>query len=91
MKATGIVRRVDDLGRVVIPKELRRTLMIQEGDSVEIYTGDNGEVIFRKYDMVSHIDEMIDAVVDVVEEESVQNASKILKKLSEVKELMRED
>ena len=48
MKATGIVRRVDDLGRVVIPKEIRRTLAIKEGDALEIYTIDGG-VLFRKY------------------------------------------
>lgn len=48
MKATGIVRRIDDLGRVVIPKEIRRTLAIREGDPLEIYTTDDG-VVFRKY------------------------------------------
>lgn len=49
MKATGIVRRIDDLGRVVIPKEIRRTMRIREGDPLEIYTDSNGEVIFKKY------------------------------------------
>ena len=49
MKATGIVRRIDDLGRVVIPKEIRRTLRIREGDPLEIYTKADGEVIFKKY------------------------------------------
>lgn len=49
MKATGIVRRIDDLGRVVIPKEIRRTLAIREGDPLEIYTTDGG-VLFRKYE-----------------------------------------
>ena len=49
MKATGIVRRIDDLGRVVIPKEIRRTFHIKEGDSLEIYTSRDGEVIFKKY------------------------------------------
>ncbi len=49
MKATGIVRRIDDLGRVVIPKEIRRTMRIREGDPLEIYTAGNGEVIFKKY------------------------------------------
>lgn len=49
MKATGIVRRIDDLGRVVIPKEVRRTMGIREGDPLEIYTGQRGEVIFKKY------------------------------------------
>lgn len=49
MKATGIVRRIDDLGRVVIPKEIRRTLRIREGEPLEIFTENNGEVIFKKY------------------------------------------
>ncbi|MBR7132031.1 MAG: AbrB/MazE/SpoVT family DNA-binding domain-containing protein [Clostridia bacterium] len=49
MKATGIVRRIDDLGRVVIPKEIRRTMRIREGDPLEIYTSASGEVIFKKY------------------------------------------
>lgn len=49
MKATGIVRRIDDLGRVVIPKEIRRTMAIREGDPLEIYTTDGG-VLFRKYE-----------------------------------------
>ena len=49
MKATGIVRRIDDLGRVVIPKEIRRTLRIREGDPLEIFTDRDVEVIFKKY------------------------------------------
>lgn len=50
MKATGIVKRVDDLGRVVIPKEIRRTFNINVGDPLEIFTTGDGEVIFKKYD-----------------------------------------
>lgn len=49
MKATGIIRKIDDLGRVVIPKEIRRTLRIREGDPLEIYTDREGEVILKKY------------------------------------------
>ncbi len=49
MKATGIVRRIDDLGRVVIPKEIRRTLEIAEGDPLEIFTDRDGGVILKKY------------------------------------------
>ncbi|MBO7217619.1 MAG: AbrB/MazE/SpoVT family DNA-binding domain-containing protein [Clostridia bacterium] len=55
MKATGIVRRIDDLGRVVIPKEIRRTMRIREGDPLEIYTGSGGEVVFRKYSPVGEL------------------------------------
>ncbi len=55
MKATGIVRRIDDLGRVVIPKEIRRTMRIREGDPLEIYTDREGEVIFKKYSPVGEM------------------------------------
>ena len=55
MKATGIVRRIDDLGRVVIPKEIRRTMRIREGDPLEIFTDNDGEVIFKKYSPVGEL------------------------------------
>ena len=55
MKATGIVRRIDDLGRVVIPKEIRRTMRIREGDPLEIYTESDGSVVFRKYSPVGEL------------------------------------
>ena len=55
MKATGIVRRIDDLGRVVIPKEIRRTMRIREGDPLEIYTTREGEVIFKKYSPIGEL------------------------------------
>ena len=51
MKATGIVRRIDDLGRIVIPREIRRNLRIKEGDPLEIFTTTDGEVVFKKYQM----------------------------------------
>ncbi|HEX5564219.1 MAG TPA: stage V sporulation protein T [Sporosarcina sp.] len=57
MKATGIVRRIDDLGRVVIPKEIRRTLRIREGDPLEIFTDRDGEVILKKYSPISELGE----------------------------------
>ena len=56
MKATGIVRRIDDLGRVVIPKEIRRTMRIREGDPLEIYTSREGEVIFKKYSLLGGVE-----------------------------------
>ena len=66
MKATGIVRRVDDLGRIVIPKEIRRTLKIREGDPLEIYTEKDGGVIFRKYspmgDLLGCAEQMCEAI-----------------------------
>ena len=55
MKATGLVRRIDDLGRVVIPKEIRRTMRIREGDPLEIYTDREGGVIFKKYSQLGDV------------------------------------
>ena len=55
MKATGIVRRIDDLGRVVIPKEIRRTMRIREGDPLEIFTDKDGELIFKKYSPIGEL------------------------------------
>lgn len=65
MKATGIIRRIDDLGRVVIPKEIRRSMKIREGDPLEIYTDTNGTVCFRKYSPIGEMDiQVIKAVCD---------------------------
>ena len=55
MKATGIVRRIDDLGRIVIPKEIRRTLRIREADPLEIYTDREGEIILKKYSPIGEM------------------------------------
>ncbi|WP_105616717.1 stage V sporulation protein T [Vallitalea okinawensis] len=55
MKATGIVRRIDDLGRVVIPKEIRRTLRIREGDPLEIFTDRDGQIILKKYSPIGEL------------------------------------
>ena len=55
MKATGIVRRIDELGRVVIPKEIRRTLRIREGDALEVYTDSDGGVILKKYSPIGEL------------------------------------
>ena len=66
MKATGIVRRVDDLGRIVIPKEIRRTLRIREGDPLEIYTEKDGGVIFRKYSPMGDLQELAAQMCDSI-------------------------
>ncbi|MBR6408217.1 MAG: AbrB/MazE/SpoVT family DNA-binding domain-containing protein [Clostridia bacterium] len=66
MKATGIVRRIDDLGRVVIPKEIRRTMRIREGDPLEIYTDANGEVIFKKYSPIGELSEFSGQYAEVL-------------------------
>ena len=64
MKATGIVRRIDDLGRVVIPKEIRRTMRIREGDPLEIFTNNNGEVIFKKYSPIGELNESAESLCE---------------------------
>lgn len=66
MKATGIVRRIDDLGRVVIPKEIRRTMRIREGDPLEIYTDNDGEVIFKKYSPIGELNEFATQIAESV-------------------------
>ena len=64
MKATGIVRRIDDLGRVVIPKEIRRTLRIREGDPLEIFVDHDGEVILKKYSPIGELGEFAKEYAD---------------------------
>ena len=71
MKATGIVRRIDELGRIVIPKEIRRTLRIRESDPMEIFTNHEGGIVLKKY---SPIGELGDTAQEYVE--SVANVAK---------------
>lgn len=66
MKATGIVRRIDDLGRVVIPKEIRRTMRIREGDPLEIFTDNDGEVIFKKYSPMGELSQFAGDLAEVL-------------------------
>ncbi|HEY8449755.1 MAG TPA: stage V sporulation protein T [Bacillota bacterium] len=66
MKATGIVRRIDDLGRVVIPKEIRRTLRIREGDPLEIFVDRDGEVILKKYSPIGELGDFAKEYADAL-------------------------
>lgn len=68
MKATGIVRRIDDLGRVVIPKEIRRTLKIREGDPLEIFVDRDGEIILKKYSPIGELGEFAQEYADSLHE-----------------------
>ncbi|HIE13409.1 MAG TPA: stage V sporulation protein T [Desulfotomaculum sp.] len=68
MKATGIVRRIDDLGRVVIPKEIRRTLRIREGDPLEIFVDRDGEVILKKYSPIGELGDFAKEYADSLHE-----------------------
>lgn len=67
MKATGIVRRIDDLGRIVIPKEIRRTLEVKEGDPLELYLDNEGGLVLHKYEKESYTDrvsKLLDSLID---------------------------
>jgi AbrB family transcriptional regulator, stage V sporulation protein T len=70
MKATGIVRRIDDLGRVVIPKEIRRTMRIREGEPLEIFVDREGEVILKKYSPIGELNEFAQEYADALAEET---------------------
>ena len=70
MKATGIVRRIDDLGRVVIPKEIRRTLHIRESDPVEIFTDREGQVILKKYSPIGEMQNFATEYADTLQKTS---------------------
>lgn len=65
MKATGIVRRIDDLGRVVIPKEIRRTLRIKVGDPLELYITKDGEVVFKKYSPIGECEDEVKKLIEL--------------------------
>src|SRR5690554_2807316 len=66
MKATGVVRRIDDLGRIVIPKEIRRSLRIREGDSLEIYADGTDSIILKKYSPVESVNTFVTQLVDAI-------------------------
>lgn len=70
MKATGIVRRIDDLGRIVIPKEIRRSFRIKEGDPLEIYTDAEGEVIFKKYSPIGELSNFAGQYAEVLNKDA---------------------
>lgn len=89
MKATGVVRRVDDLGRIVIPKEIRKSLRIQDGDPLEIFTDDNGGVIFRKYDYTENIEDSVQRLWEaVLETQDLKNSRALIEKITEMKSLL---
>lgn len=94
MKATGIIRRVDDLGRVVIPKEIRRTLGVTEGTALEIFVESDGGVIFRKYmpenSLIERIKD-IEMVMNEISEELGDKGIEIQRHIRSLKELLRND
>lgn len=66
MKATGVVRRIDELGRIVIPKELRKNLRIKEGENIEIYMGDNENIILKKFSSLKNINDLSNYIVESI-------------------------
>ena len=66
MKATGVVRRIDELGRIVIPKELRKNLRIREGENIEIYMDENSNIILKKFSSLKNINEVADYVTNSI-------------------------
>lgn len=89
MKATGIVRRIDDLGRIVIPKEIRRTLNIKNGDPLELYTDDNGDLIFRKHDYTTNLKDTITRLKESLQEnEDLKNPHALISKVTEIEHLL---
>lgn len=88
MKATGCVRRVDDLGRVVIPKEVRKNLLIKEGDPLEIYI-DDGSVVFKRYDYSDNAMDAIKNLKRFLEIDDCTCQTELLKKVREMEEILK--
>ena len=89
MKSTGIIRRVDDLGRIIIPKEIRRTLNIKEGDPMELFVADE-TVCFQKYYVADGYKEKIESLIASLNDEiDFENSAEIQSKLKEALELLR--
>lgn len=74
MQATGIIRRIDDLGRIVIPKEIRRNMGIREGDPLELWTDRDGSVIFKKYDVSNPYDQIFKNAYKTLKEHNIEIA-----------------
>ena len=93
MKATGIVRRIDDLGRVVIPKEIRKKFGIEEGDLLEIFVNKD-EIILRKYDMTIGMKEVVrrldDEFSNVKNDMEIETANKIYEHINALREILNE-
>lgn len=89
MKSTGIIRRVDDLGRVVIPKEIRRFMAIKENDPLEIFT-ENDCVIFKKHNPYGPYEiQLARLKEDIMAEKDMDNRLNIIQKINEITELLR--
>lgn len=91
MKATGIIRRFDDLGRIVVPKEIRRRLGISEGTPMELFLTEDGDgVVFKKYDSYSELNNYLDTIRDIVAENEVDKSEEILEHLRAIRKIIKE-
>ena len=92
MKATGIVRRVDDLGRIAIPKEIRRTIGIREGDPIEFYLDEEGGIVLKSYilDVGRVLENAIDMIAKALEYDESCEAKEVIDKLESAEELWQE-
>lgn len=89
MKATGIIRRIDELGRIVIPKELRRTLNIKVGDPIEIFTADDGVIALRKYEPSNSVLNYLERLEALINNEEFRHKNKMLVKIAELEALLK--
>ena len=94
MKATGIVRRIDDLGRIVIPKEIRRTMRVNEGSPMEIYMTEEG-ILLKKYYPHAGLSDLISAAAEEVEELSAdlgpEKTGNIRRHIRDIQKVLKED
>ena len=89
MKATGIIRRIDELGRIVIPKELRRTLHITAGDPIEIFTAEDGVIALRKYEPSNSVLSYLERLEALINNEEFRHKDKMLVKIAELEALLK--
>ena len=89
MKATGIVRRIDDLGRVVIPKEIRRTLRLREGDPLELFVDGDGGVTFKKYYPEATYEEDIKSIINSMMDDYDLNCPEALGLLRQARDILK--
>ena len=89
MKATGIIRRIDELGRIVIPKELRRTLHIKADDPIEIFTAEDGVIALRKYEPSNSVLSYLERLEALINDEEFRHKNKMLDKIAELEALLK--
>ena len=91
MKETGIIRRMDDLGRIVIPKEIRRLLNLREGDALELFLHEQG-VFYKKYDPAKPVKACLATLKEaVMDEPALQRADEVMQKISELEDLLAQE